>query len=305
MTLDRARAGHGAGARRAPARGRRGGRRRGRAREGGVPGLARRRARRPGEAAAPPRRRAGGRAGGAWPARGAQRRQADRRRARRDGHGGRHLPLLRGRAGARARRHDPGGRRRGDDLPRAARRRRADHAVELPADDRRLEARARAGGRQHRRAQARGADAADRAASSSGSRSRPACPRAWSTSSSGPGRTCGQRLVEHPDVAKVAFTGSTEVGRSIAAGAAQTIKRVTLELGGKSANVVFADADLVRRGGGRRRAPCSATPARTAARARASWSSARRSTRSWTRWRSTSRRSASATRSTRRRRWAR
>src|ERR1700681_822137 len=54
----------------------------------------------------------------------------------------------------------------------------------------------------------------------------------------GPGRSCGQRLVEHPDVAKIAFTGSTEVGRSIAAGAAQTIKRVTLELGGKSANIV-------------------------------------------------------------------
>lgn len=62
----------------------------------------------------------------------------------------------------------------------------------------------------------------------------------------GPGRTCGQRLVEHPDVAKIAFTGSTEVGRSIAAGAAQTIKRVTLELGGKSANIVFADADIER-----------------------------------------------------------
>jgi acyl-CoA reductase-like NAD-dependent aldehyde dehydrogenase len=60
----------------------------------------------------------------------------------------------------------------------------------------------------------------------------------------GPGRECGTRLVEHPDVAKIAFTGSTEVGRSIAAGAAQTIKRVTLELGGKSANVVFADADV-------------------------------------------------------------
>jgi acyl-CoA reductase-like NAD-dependent aldehyde dehydrogenase len=60
----------------------------------------------------------------------------------------------------------------------------------------------------------------------------------------GPGSVCGQRLVEHPDVAKVAFTGSTEVGRSIAAAAAQTIKRVTLELGGKSANVVFADSDL-------------------------------------------------------------
>jgi acyl-CoA reductase-like NAD-dependent aldehyde dehydrogenase len=60
----------------------------------------------------------------------------------------------------------------------------------------------------------------------------------------GPGSVCGQRLVEHPDVAKVAFTGSTEVGRRIAEGAAGTIKRVTLELGGKSANVVFADADL-------------------------------------------------------------
>jgi acyl-CoA reductase-like NAD-dependent aldehyde dehydrogenase len=60
----------------------------------------------------------------------------------------------------------------------------------------------------------------------------------------GPGSRCGQRLVEHPDVAKIAFTGSTEVGRSIAAGAAAAIKRVTLELGGKSANVIFADADL-------------------------------------------------------------
>jgi len=60
----------------------------------------------------------------------------------------------------------------------------------------------------------------------------------------GPGSVCGQRLVEHPDVAKIAFTGSTEVGRRIAEGAAGTIKRVTLELGGKSANVIFADADL-------------------------------------------------------------
>jgi acyl-CoA reductase-like NAD-dependent aldehyde dehydrogenase len=60
----------------------------------------------------------------------------------------------------------------------------------------------------------------------------------------GPGSICGARLVAHPGVAKIAFTGSTEVGRSIAAGAAQTIKRVTLELGGKSPNIVFADADL-------------------------------------------------------------
>ncbi len=60
----------------------------------------------------------------------------------------------------------------------------------------------------------------------------------------GPGSEVGRRIVEHPDVAKVAFTGSTAVGRGIMAGAADTIKRVTLELGGKSANVVFADADL-------------------------------------------------------------
>src|SRR5207344_1958347 len=60
----------------------------------------------------------------------------------------------------------------------------------------------------------------------------------------GKGSVAGQWLVEHPDVAKIGFTGSTEVGRSVMEGAAGTIKRVTLELGGKSANVVFADADL-------------------------------------------------------------
>jgi acyl-CoA reductase-like NAD-dependent aldehyde dehydrogenase len=62
----------------------------------------------------------------------------------------------------------------------------------------------------------------------------------------GKGSVVGSRLVEHPDVAKIGFTGSTEVGRTVMAGAAATIKRVTLELGGKSANVVFADADLER-----------------------------------------------------------
>ncbi|HEY3540901.1 MAG TPA: aldehyde dehydrogenase family protein, partial [Gaiellaceae bacterium] len=60
----------------------------------------------------------------------------------------------------------------------------------------------------------------------------------------GKGSVAGQRLIEHPDVAKIAFTGSTEVGQQVMRGAAATIKRVTLELGGKSANVVFADADL-------------------------------------------------------------
>ena len=60
----------------------------------------------------------------------------------------------------------------------------------------------------------------------------------------GQGSVVGTRLVEHPDVAKIGFTGSTEVGQEVMRGAAGTIKRVTLELGGKSANVVFADADL-------------------------------------------------------------
>src|SRR5439155_6754549 len=53
----------------------------------------------------------------------------------------------------------------------------------------------------------------------------------------GKGSVVGRRLVEHPDVAKIGFTGSTEVGRGVMQGAATTIKRVTLELGGKSANV--------------------------------------------------------------------
>jgi acyl-CoA reductase-like NAD-dependent aldehyde dehydrogenase len=62
----------------------------------------------------------------------------------------------------------------------------------------------------------------------------------------GPGRVVGERIVQHPDVAKVAFTGSTSVGQRVGKLAAESIKRVTLELGGKSANIVFADADLER-----------------------------------------------------------
>ena len=60
----------------------------------------------------------------------------------------------------------------------------------------------------------------------------------------GKGSVVGRRLVEHPDVAKIGFTGSTAVGRQVMEGAAATIKRVTLELGGKSASVIYADADL-------------------------------------------------------------
>lgn len=60
----------------------------------------------------------------------------------------------------------------------------------------------------------------------------------------GKGSVVGERFVTHPAVRKVVFTGSTEVGRRIMAGCSEQVKRVTLELGGKSANIVFADADL-------------------------------------------------------------
>ncbi|HTL40728.1 MAG TPA: aldehyde dehydrogenase family protein [Pseudolysinimonas sp.] len=62
----------------------------------------------------------------------------------------------------------------------------------------------------------------------------------------GRGSVVGERFVSHPQVAKIVFTGSTEVGKRVAAGAAALVKPVTLELGGKSANVVFGDADLER-----------------------------------------------------------
>ena len=98
---------------------------------------------------------------------------------------------------------------------------------------------------QHGRAEAGRADAADRARARA-DRARRGPARGRPERGGRAGSVCGQRLVEHPDVAKIAFTGSTEVGRGIAEGAAGTIKRVTLELGGKSANLVFADADLER-----------------------------------------------------------
>jgi acyl-CoA reductase-like NAD-dependent aldehyde dehydrogenase len=60
----------------------------------------------------------------------------------------------------------------------------------------------------------------------------------------GKGSVVGERFVTHPAVRKICFTGSTEVGKRIMAGCADQVKRVTLELGGKSSNIVFADADL-------------------------------------------------------------
>jgi len=62
----------------------------------------------------------------------------------------------------------------------------------------------------------------------------------------GKGSVVGERFVTHPDVRKVCFTGSTAVGQGIMRKAADHLKRVTLELGGKSANIVFADADVER-----------------------------------------------------------
>ena len=62
----------------------------------------------------------------------------------------------------------------------------------------------------------------------------------------GKGSVVGERLVDHPLVRKIVFTGSTEVGQRIMAGCAQHVKRLTLELGGKSANIVFADSDIER-----------------------------------------------------------
>jgi betaine-aldehyde dehydrogenase len=62
----------------------------------------------------------------------------------------------------------------------------------------------------------------------------------------GKGSVVGERFVSHPGVGKLVFTGSTQIGTRVMAGAAEQIKRVTLELGGKSANIVFDDCDLER-----------------------------------------------------------
>jgi acyl-CoA reductase-like NAD-dependent aldehyde dehydrogenase len=62
----------------------------------------------------------------------------------------------------------------------------------------------------------------------------------------GEGAVVGQRFVTHPSVRKVCFTGSTEVGKQVMAGCADQVKRVTLELGGKSANIIFSDSDIER-----------------------------------------------------------
>src|ERR1035437_2562694 len=69
-------------------------------------------------------------------------------------------------------------------------------------------------------------------------------PQGVFTVVAGKGSVVGQRFVTHPGVRKICFTGSTSVGQAIMRGAADQVKRITLELGGKSANVVFDDADI-------------------------------------------------------------
>ncbi len=97
----------------------------------------------------------------------------------------------------------------------------------------------------------------------------------------GSGAVAGEHLVGHPLVRKIVFTGSTEVGKGIMRMCADQVKPLTLELGGKNANIVFADADLERAAAIARRRRRSTTPARTAAPGRGCWCSAAPSTGSW------------------------
>ena len=125
----------------------------------------------------------------------------------------------------------------------ARRRCRPDRAVELPAVDDGVEALSCARRGLFGRAQARRSAADGAAARGAGGRGR-LSPPARSTSSLATARTTGAYLVGHPGVDKVAFTGSTATGSEIMRLAAPTLKRITLELGGKSPNLIFADAIL-------------------------------------------------------------
>ena len=186
-----------------------------------------------------------------------------------------------GGAGAADRPADPGRRRHRRDLPRAARRRRGDRAVELPDADRLVGVRAGAGGRQHGGAQAGRAHPADRdAAGRAGARGRHARRTCFQVLP-GKGSVVGQRFVDHPDVAKIVFTGSTEVGRA---------GHGRLRRADQAGHAGARRQERQRRSSPTptstrpprpRRTPCSTTPARTAARARGSSSSAARSTSSW------------------------
>ena len=126
---------------------------------------------------------------------------------------------------------------------RTRRSRRTDHSLEFPAADGRLETRPRSRHRLHRRSEARGANASHRA--SLGELIQEAgFPDGVVNIVPGYGETAGAALSAHPDVDKIAFTGSTEVGKLILHAAAGNLKKVSLELGGKSPNIVLDDADV-------------------------------------------------------------
>ena len=116
--------------------------------------------------------------------------------------------------------------------------------VELPDDHRVVGLRARARRGQRRAGQAGRDHAADHDAARPSSALEAGLPDGLFQVLPGKGSVVGERFITHPDVRKIVFTGSTEVGIKVMAGAAQQVKRVTLELGGKSANIVFDDCDL-------------------------------------------------------------
>ena len=126
----------------------------------------------------------------------------------------------------------------------AGRRGRPDHPLELPAPDAGLEVGPGPGVRQHDRDEAGRADAADGPARSPSSPARRASRPGVINIVNGMGETTGAALVAHPDVDKIAFTGHVDTAKIIQKAAADTLKRTTFELGGKSPNVIFADADL-------------------------------------------------------------
>ena len=172
-------------------------------------------------------------------------RQADRRVARRRRQRGADDRILRRHGAARDRRDaaDPARPARLH-AARAARRLRLHRALELPAGD-------RGSGRWRRRWRPATPSCSSRPATRRRRRIRlgelaleAGFPPGVLNVITGPGSVIGRALAEHPDVDKIAFTGETETGREIQALAAGTIKKVSLELGGKSPNIVFPDADI-------------------------------------------------------------
>ena len=136
------------------------------------------------------------------------------------------------------------------DPARADRRVRPDHAVELAGQPDHVQGRAGARGGLHHGAEADGGRAAQRASCSRRSSHEAGVPAGVFNLVNGDGPTVGQAIASHPGVDMVSFTGSTRAGILVAKAAADTVKRVTQELGGKSANIILDDADLATAVGG-------------------------------------------------------